>query len=370
MKRFPLWSLLALVLSACVSRAMTPWPDQSDLASPTMAVTPSPSPTAAPTSLPTASPTLPPLPPVFQSDLLNPLDTPHTYLADTCLYLRDKWQSGHSPPGTLAIVIMFHSIGATTSGNQISEADFHALMQALHDYGFQAITTTQLADFLEHNAPIPARSVLLLVDDRRYRQYFDLYFRPYYERYGWPVVNAWISTPESTEALWQQQVELEKEGWVDHQAHGVIHNLPISESSTDAFILGELQGSIAAFQQHFGKAPIAFIWPGGGFSRRAVELARQSGYRLGFTINPRGPLLFNWIPLADAPDPQRPYFLPEGAVGDPLMVLPRYWATDAITHLERLVQIGQAAAAYAEQYKAVEQAYYASACEAHYGPIP
>lgn len=370
MKIKPLWFLAPVLLSACAGPAMTPTPEPGTPTAPVAPVSPSPVPTATPTLPPTASPTPPPLPDVFQTDLLNPLDTPHTYLSDTCLYLRDKWQTGHSPPGTLAIVIMFHSIGATNSGNQISEADFHALMQSLHDFGFQAITTTQLADFLEHNAAIPPRSVLLLVDDRRYRQYFDLYFRPYYERYGWPVVNAWISTSESTEALWQQQVELEEEGWVDHQAHGVIHNTPISENSPDTYILGELQGSIEAFLQHFGKKPIAFIWPGGGFSRRAAELARQNGYRLGFTINPRGPLLFNWIPLADAPDPQRPYFMPEGAVGDPLMVLPRYWSTDAIYHLERVVQIGQAAADYAEQHKITEHAYYASACEPLYGPIP
>jgi len=365
--------LLLCALTACVANRSAPGPASSPLAPARPSATvasPVPVATSTATSLPTSSPTPPELPPVFQTNRLNPLDTPHTYLTDPCAYLRDKWQSGHSAPGTVVMVIMFHSIGAATVGNQISETDFHALMQALQNHGFTAITTTQLADFLEHNAFIPPRAVLLLVDDRRYRQYFDTYFRPYYERYGWPVVNAWISTPQNTEALWQQQVDLEREGWVDHQAHGVIHNFPITEASTDDFILSELQGSVDAFLKYFGKRPLAYIWPLGGFSRRAAELARQTGYRLGFTINPRGPLMFNWVPLADAVDPQRPSYLPEGGVNDPLMVLPRYWATDAISHLDNVQQIGQEAAAYAAQNKAIELAYYASACEPLYGPLP
>ncbi len=362
---------LAILLTACArERSETRLtPTDQALALPRATISPTPTSTVTASPSPTIRPTPPPLPPIFQTNRLHPLDTPHTYLGDTCAYLRDKWQSDHSAPGTIVMVIMFHSIGTTTSGNQIAETDFHALMQALYGYGFKAITTAQLIDFLEHNAAIPSRSVLLVVDDRRYRQYFDTYFRPYYERFGWPVVNAWISTPQNTEALWQQQVDLAREGWVDHQAHGVVHNIPITEASSDDFVLNELQGSVNAFLRHFGKRPLAFVWPGGGFSRRAAELARQSGYRLGFTINPRGPLMFNWVPLADASDPERPYFLPEGSVGDPLMVLPRYWATDALSHLENVVQIGYEAAEYAEQQKSIEMAYYASACELTYGPI-
>ena len=41
--------------------------------------------------------------------------------------------------------------------------------------------------------------------------------------------------------------------------------------------------------------------------------------------------MFNWIPLADATDPNRPSYIEEGTMNDPLMVLPRYWDTDAST---------------------------------------
>ena len=171
-----------------------------------------------------------------------------------------------------------------------------------------------------------------------------------------------IGKPKVMEAL-------AAEGWVDFQAHGVIHNTPISNNSTDEYILNELQGSITAIQEHFNKQPIAIIWPGGGFTPRAAQLARQSGYRLGFTINSRGPVMFNWIPLAVQKDPDYPIPIPEGPVGDPLMVLPRYWPSQVLSVLDEVRIMGKEAAAYAEQNRQVEFEFYEILCADIYGPI-
>jgi peptidoglycan/xylan/chitin deacetylase (PgdA/CDA1 family) len=324
-----------------------------------------------PTVTSTPTQTLPALPGPYQTGRLNSLDTPHTYIQNTCHYLYDKWSSVKSAPGTVAMVIMFHVITdqAIIDPNQISEYNFRQLMKNLHQDGFQAITTLQLDGFLEHNSKIPARSVLLVTDDKHTAGYFNALFRQYWIDYGWPVVNAWISDNLTTADLWKQQEGLNAAGWVDYQAHGVV-SAPITRDSTDDYILGELQGSIDVFHEHFDKTPIAFIWPGGGFTPHAVALARQAGYRLGFTTNPRGPLMFNWVPLADAGDPARPTWIPEGPANDPLMVLPRYWDTDAIIHLEDVMQIGQAAAAYAMTNKPAEMSYYSTVCSPTYGAIP
>ncbi len=85
--------------------------------------------------------------------------------------------------------------------------------------------------------------------------------------------------------------------------------------------------------------------------------------------------MFNWVPLADVKDPQRPSWsppgsIPEGTVHDPLMVLPRYWDTDAIRHLSAVMQIGQDAAAYAQANKAAELEYYDILCAPIDGKIP
>jgi len=332
-----------------------------------------PTPMDTPTPAPTAVRTPPALPAPFAASVLNPLDTPHTYIQDQCQYLKDKWTSTNSAPGTVVMVVMFHSItkDKVSLANQISVSDQEKLMNDLHDMGFQAINMQQLADFMYHNAKIPQRSVVLIVDDRKTASFFNDHFRPFHDQWGWPVVNGWISAFGGQDNVLAENVALEKEGWVDHQAHGATSpHIPIDSSWTDAAILHDLQGSIDNFQQYFGKVPVGYIWVGGGFTVHAVQLARQVGYKLGFTVNPRGPLMFNWVPLADQADPLRPYAMAEGPVNDPLMMLPRYWDTDARAHLDEVRVTGNQAADYAQQNKAAELDYYDIMCKPTLGPIP
>jgi hypothetical protein len=303
-----------------------------------------------------------------------PLVTPHTYVTDSCQYLKAKWDPNNAAPGTVVMIIMIHRIekGVQTSDKQytIGGGDFKKMMNNLHEMGFTAINTQQLENFLYTNAKIPQRSVVLLQDDRKTGENFNDWFRPYWEKWGWPVINAWINMDSYLDPNWTDNVALEKEGWVDHQAHGVVHNTNMNDNSTDEYIRSELQGSIDGIQQYYGKTPIAIIWPGGDFGLRPVQIARQLGYKLGFTTQPRGPIMFNWIPLADQDDPNNLYDIAEGPVNDPLMTLPRYTDTGASSKLDEIRVMGNEAAAYAEQNKAAELEYYDIVCAPTLGPIP
>jgi hypothetical protein len=370
--------LLLMVLSACQpASALTP--DMSAALTQAFETafaqlqptgTPFPSETVVPTTIAIRTPSA--LASTFVASQLNPLDKPHTYIEDTCQYLHDKWNSNNSAPGTVVMVVMFHGISQeqATRTHDISKQDFKKLMDDLKEQGFEAINATQLADFLDHNAKIPPRSVVLIVDDRHRAESFNEHFRPYYEQWGWQVVNGWISAFGAEDAFLQENVVLANEGWVDYQSHGFIHNENMSDSSTDEFLKQELQGSSENLQTHFNKTPIAIIWPGGNFGIRPVQLARQFGYRIGFTINPRGPVMYNWVPLAEQQDPARPIFLPESYVKDPRMVLPRYWPYQVQANLDLVRTIGNDASAYAEQNKTTELEYYDIMCAPTYGTIP
>ena len=372
--------LLAVILTACIPLSSPPTPDMSaaltqafETALAQLRPTATPISTDTPIPPATAIRTPPALPSTFVASQLNLLDTPHTYIQDTCQYLHDKWNSNHAAPGTVVMVIMFHGVDKekATDANDISVQDFNRLMNDLKEQGFQAINMNQMADFIDHNAKIPERSVLLISDDRHQGAYFNDHFRPYHDQWGWPVVNAWISFEDGPRALsLEDNIALEGEGWVDHQSHGYIHNINMSDSSTDDFIKTEFEKSIADLQTNFNKTPIAIIWPGGGFGTRPVQFARQYGYRLGFTINPRGPIMYNWVPLADQADPGRPAYLPEGYVNDPRMVLPRYWPYQVQANLDAVRNIGKDAAAYAEQNKSTELDYYDIMCAPTLGQIP
>lgn len=377
------FSLLLILLASCAPAPASPTVDinaistqayQTALAAIQPTETALPLPTETPIPEPTAVRTPPALPSGFTTSRLNPLDAPHTYVPDTCQYLYDKWNSNNAAPGTIVMVVMLHGIkqdAVDVTANDITVQDFKQMMNDLHEQGFEAITATQMADFMDHNAKIPERSVLLIQDDRRTGENFNEHFRPYHEQWGWPVINSWISLEDGPRALaLQDNIALEAEGWVDHQSHGYIHNYNMGDSSTDEFIKTEFEKSIADLQTNFNKTPVAIIWPGGGFGLRPVQFARQFGYRLGFTINPRGPVMYNWIPIADQADPARPAYLPEGYVNDPRLVIPRYWPYQVGAELDNVRNIGKEAAAYAQQNKATELEYYDIVCAPVLGQLP
>jgi|CXWL01.1.fsa_nt_gi hypothetical protein len=369
-------SLLALLLAACQPSAATADPAIIQTAAFETAFAQISIPTSTPvpteTPIPTATvPRTPPaLPGMYQTSILKSHDIPRAYVADTCQYLQNKWNSNNSAPGTVVMVIMHHGINkGEASGNDITVTENKKLMDDLYELGFQAINMQQMADFMYNNAKIPPRSVLLIVDDRHFAEYFNDHFRPYYEQWGWPVVNGYIGVDERVD-LWAENAALSAEGWVDYQSHGYLHNTPISEGSSDEFITSEMGGAISSIQKYMNKTPIAYIWPGGGFSKRAVEIGTQLGYKLGFTVNPRGPVMFNWVPQADTINDSNPYAIPETPAGNPLMTLPRYWSTDARENIDSVRVMGQEAAAYAEQNKAIELEYYDIVCAPTYGAIP
>ncbi|MBK6793720.1 MAG: hypothetical protein IPG80_14580 [Anaerolineales bacterium] len=313
----------------------------------------------------------PPLPATFQTNLLNPLDTPHTYLNDTCRSLRYKWNPINSEPGTVVMVILIKNInrGTTEIPDSIRILEFFDLMEMLKAQGFDTIDTNQLHAFLQRNAAIPPRSVLLIQDGNQSEEYFDKNFREYFERWGWTVTNAWVSEPEIDPVLLEGNVSLEEEGFVNHQARGVTPDTILSDDVAKTIIARELQGSLNGLVS-FNKFPNAIIWPNGGFGYRPVDAARQLRFRLGFTQNPRGPIMYNWIPLADAADPERPGLIPEGRINDPVMTIPMYSANEAINAIDTVRAISKAAAEYTLANKETEFEYYNTVCAEKYGPLP
>jgi hypothetical protein len=366
--RFIITSLLAFLLGACQSitpsaiiDTIQPTTGKSSSTPVQQAVTVKPAP-RTPSALPRP----------YQSPYLNVYDTPHGYITDDCQYIKAKWDPNNAAPGTVVMIIMLRGItrGPQESIDDVNVVTFHKIMKALKGQGFEAINTQQLLSFLTANEKIPPRSVVIVQDGRHQGDHYEDHFREYWVSWKWPIINGWPSQPDTLESLWQENIALENEGWVDHQAQGIMIGSYLTDSSPSAVVSRELKGSITAFEERFNKKPIAIIWPGGGFGLGPVQAARQLGYSLGFTINSRGPVMYNWVPLANKHDPGRPAYIPEGPINDPLMTLPRYWPHQVLEALDYVRITGREAAAYAEENKSIELAYYDIVCEAAYGPIP
>lgn len=316
--------------------------------------------------------TPPDLPPTFQTSLLNPLDVPHSYIKDTCRYLRYKWNPLSAEPGTVVLAMRVKNINRGTADlpDSVSMGEFDAAMQLLMAQGFEAINAKAFQAFLERNVRIPPRSVLIIQEGNHDTEFYEAVYGEYWKEREWTVINGWVSDPDLPESLILENKALESLGFVDHQAAGFLPGAKLSDDSAKTIIARELQGSVNGLAQYFSKNPNAIIWPNGGFGIRPVEAARQLRFKYGFTDNSRGPIMYNWIPLADEYDPARPNYAPEGRINDPAMTLPTFSPVEMLAAVDLVRAIGKEAAAYAQSNKEIEHQYYEIVCSEEYGPMP
>jgi peptidoglycan/xylan/chitin deacetylase (PgdA/CDA1 family) len=297
--------------------------------------------------------------------LFNPGDLfegvePEIYIDEACEYLSMRWDPERSSPGTIVAPIMFHSVRKSgrpiEDATSISEEYFHAVLTRAHELGYQTITSEQLIAFLHENAKIPERSMYMVLDDRR--PGVTERFIPYLEYYDWTLTLGWI-IEDQREYLWKQMEGLYKTGRLDVQSHGYWHRYIVDETSED-IIREEIFKPIPIIEEHFGKPPIIFIWPGGNFTSQSVEIAHEAGYQLAFTAFAHGPLMFNWIPQTEE----------ENLVGDPLMTLPRFWSVTAWMDLTETVEVGQKALLHALQSYPEEAEWFQANCGGELPPPP
>jgi hypothetical protein len=255
---------------------------------------------------------------------------------------------------------MFHSVykpGRTVADQKDIDGDqFQSVIRTAELLGFETITSKQLIEFLEENAYIPPRSMIMIVDDRR-PGVLDKHFMPILTRNNWTVTAAYITDPSVYSWAWEWMDRLFESGHLDVQSHGYSGQVYIVEDTPEDVIWDEITSSIHVIEERFGERPIAFIWPGGNFTLLSVEIAREAGFRLGFTAYSRGPLLFNWIPLGEE----------ETSINVPLMVLPRAWSISAEFNLSNAAQIGDQALDYAIENYPVESEWYRDYC---HGELP
>jgi peptidoglycan/xylan/chitin deacetylase (PgdA/CDA1 family) len=282
--------------------------------------------------------------------------------------LQLRWDPARSAPGTAVAVIMYHSVlpedTIPTDPSAINADTFDAIIAQAERLDFKTITTEQYLAFLNRNAKIPARSMILILDDRRPGT-AEEYFLPVNEELGWTTTLAWIVGDSDTrpgkrpgENLWAWIERVYDSGYFDVQSHGLNH-LYLHADTDEATVRQELERIIPILIEHFGQRPVAYIWPGGFFTELGIRVAREAGYELGFTVHSRGPVMFNWVPQGEE----------ERSYSDPLMTLPRFWDTAAILNLEQTDQIGNAAREYALANYDEEAAWFAANCGGQLPPL-
>ena len=344
---------LTLLLSSCSPEIVT---EKEIETAPTLHATASISPTF--TALPTATLTLIPSPTSFPpsgftSDILREEISAQSYIADECQYLAMRWDADNALPGTIVAPIMFHSI--RPAGEEINdpsfidEDTFNQIIDLAEFFGFETITSEELIGFLYENKRIPQRSMMLIIDDRRPGT-AEKYFQPIMKDNNWTTTLSWI-VGDTDQELWEWIERLSESSYFDIQAHGFNH-IYLQEDTSEEDVREELSALLPVFKEHFGIRPEVYIWPGGNYTETGINIAREVGYQLGFTIHSRGPIQFNWVPQGEQ----------EISLGDPLMTLPRFWSSAAIFNLDQAVKISEIAIEFSIQNYPLEAAWYSDNC--------
>jgi len=147
-------------------------------------------------------------------------------------------------------VFCYHKISATPSSfYEVSTEDFKEQLQLLHDEGYESVTASQIADYLEGKADLPEKAVALTFDDG----------------------------PKSI--LTESKPLMAEHGFV-----GTINPTKVSAEK----LAEELADSRATLEEHTASAVGSLAYPYGNYDDDVMREVRETGYRVAFTID-RGP---------------------------------------------------------------------------------
>lgn len=201
----------------------------------------------------------------------------------------------------------------------------------LQSEGYKAISLTDLMAARDGRKPLPDKAVLLTFDDG-YESFYTRAF-PILEAFHFPavlgVVDVWMAghsdqnghggervpygdTVMAREAFvtWEQVREMEKTGLVEivSHSHDLHHGVPANPQgntepaaitarydaktnayeSADAYrkrLAADAEASVQTILKHAGHKPRAMIWPYGAYNQTVVEIEKQHGMPVTFTLD-------------------------------------------------------------------------------------
>ena len=214
----------------------------------------------------------------------------------------------------LPVLMYHHFADEAKEGTVVTPVRFRGQMDALKEAGYQAVTIPQVIDYVENGAPLPARPILITMDDG-YGSNLDA-AAPILEETGMCATVFAIGInegeeyyPHSGEPMWQERFAFEKaapwveKGVIDVQSHTFdMHQLASYgysgrdgvlrlEGESDEDYRQALLSDMEAFRQRRGNRVstelLALAYPFGYYSEEADALLKEAGYAVTFTIDER-----------------------------------------------------------------------------------
>lgn len=221
-------------------------------------------------------------------------------------------------------VLVYHSINTIPGPWTVSPAHFEAQMRYLADNGYSTVNINEFAAFMEGEANLPEKSVLITFDDGYLDNY--VYAFPILERLGLHVVmfvvTGWIGegpmrprvsvgkyemlpkcldhracemtiTGGYADALmlrWSEIKAMEASGVAEIHSHTHSHihwdHLYPDTRTRVARFEEDLVRSRTALRQQIGRDSRHLCWPFGYYEVEFVEVARKAGFSVLYSVQP------------------------------------------------------------------------------------
>ncbi len=180
-------------------------------------------------------------------------------------------------------ILYYHSIDYE-EGNElrVPPEEFEAHMEHLSQNGYESVTLDDLYQYFYAGKDLPEKAFVLTFDDGYEDNYIHAF--PIAEKYGYSgtvfIVTEWIGGKGYLNR--QQLLEMNQAGW-QIESHTVTH--PYLDSISTEQIKEELLTSKEVLEELLGKPKVAFAYPYGVYDSSIIELCRETGYKMGLTID-------------------------------------------------------------------------------------
>ena len=205
-----------------------------------------------------------------------------------------------SPGASVQVpVLMYHDVSYLGRGYSKTPEIFRRQLQELKDAGFHTVFFSQVIDYVEHGTPLPAKPVVISIDDGYATNY----------TYVYPILQELEMKAEISVIIdairyttwgmsWDQLREMTESGLVSIQTHtSSLHSdtsgqggrqgvLKLPGESWRAYVnlLGDdTRNSLDLIEQNVGVRPQVYTYPHGKWNRMAEAVSARMGCKASLT---------------------------------------------------------------------------------------
>jgi peptidoglycan/xylan/chitin deacetylase (PgdA/CDA1 family) len=195
-------------------------------------------------------------------------------------------------------ILCYHRFGSDEGKMVLSPKVFAQQMEYLQRNGYRVLRLSELTAFLTGKRQLPARAVVITIDDGYGSMYAQAY--PILKRYGFPAtVFVYTDFIGARDALtWEQMREMVGSGLIDIEAHSKSHsNLTLRlPGETDSRYRDRLAAEASTprevLQRKLHVKVSSYAYPYGDANAMIMDQLNRNDYKTALTVDPGGNAFF------------------------------------------------------------------------------